>query len=219
MYWAVLLDWDGTLADTRKVVVESFQQALGDIGLEVKAEFIERRIGTGAEQTFREILQNAKKPFGEAVISSLLANKIQKEISMSDKVRLFPGALDLLESLKEKTRIGLASMNNRPVINHLIKTLKIREFFDAVVTVEDVECFKPNPEIFLKCASKLQCKPEECLVIEDSFFGVQGAARARMDCIAVLTGVYSRIELETAKPRLIVESLAEKEEILNFIFR
>jgi beta-phosphoglucomutase-like phosphatase (HAD superfamily) len=55
------------------------------------------------------------------------------------------------------------------------------------------------------------------VVVEDSIFGVQAAKTAGMSCIAVLTGVYSREELETANPSLIIDSLTEKEKIFNFI--
>ena len=216
---AVLFDWDGTLADTRQVVVATFQQVVQAIGITVSSEFIERRIGTGAECTFKEILQGAGKPFDEAFIKKLLAEKIKTEISMSQNVKLLPGALGLLEALHGKVRVALASMNNRPVIEQLLNSMQIKGLFEVVVTVEDVGNFKPDPEIFLKCAAKMQEKPEDCVVLEDSIFGVQAARAAGMDCVAVLTGVYSRAELETANPGLIVESLTEKEKILEFIFR
>ncbi len=216
---AVLFDWDGTLADTRQVVVATFQQVVKKLGISVSSEFIERRIGTGAEYTFQEILQNAGRTFDEALIKKLLEEKIKAEISMSQRVKLFLGARELLEALKGKTGIALASMNNRPVIEELLIRLQIKEFFEVVVTVEDVKQFKPDPEVFLKCAAKLRYKPKDCVVIEDSIFGVQAAGAAGMDCVAVLTGVYSRAELKAANPGLIVESLSKKEEILQFIFR
>ena len=219
MHHAVLFDWDGTLADTRQVIVATFQQVSQSVGVSVSAEFIERRIGTGAAQTFREILQTAGKPFDNALIKRLLEKKIQAEMSMSRKVKLFPGALTLLETLQGKTRIALASMNNRPVIEDLLNALDIRDCFEVVLTVEEVSKFKPDPEIFLKCADKLQCKPEECVVVEDSIFGVQAAKSAGMDCIAMLTGVYRREELKTANPGLIVNSLMEKRRILDFILK
>ncbi len=216
---SVIFDWDGTLADTRQVVVETFQQVVRAIGITVPSEFIERRIGTGAAYTFKEILQGAGKPSDDELIKRLLAEKIRAEMSMSQNVKLFPGALELLEASNGKTRIGLASMNNRPVIEQLLDSLQIRSFFEVVVTVEDVSRFKPDPEIFLKCAARLNQKPGDCVVIEDSIFGVQAARAAGMDCVAVLTGVYSRAELATASPGLIVESLTEKDKILSFIFR
>jgi len=215
---AVLFDWDGTLADTREVIVATFKQVSREAGAAASAEFIERRIGTGAAQTFREILQASGKHFDDTLIEKLLKNKIQTEMSLNSRVRLFPGVLSLMKALQERIAIGLASMNNRAVIEDLLNSMKIRSLFKVIVTVEDVTKFKPNPEIFLKGAAKLHCKPEECIVVEDSIFGVQAAQAAGMDCIAVLTGVYRREELETAYPGLIVNSLTERQRILDFIF-
>jgi HAD superfamily hydrolase (TIGR01509 family) len=189
-----------------------------EVDVEVEAEFIERRIGTGGEQTIKEILQASKMPFDEALIKRLAARKVQAEIKMSDTVKLFPGALELLEALQGKAKVALASMNNRPVVDYLLNSLRIRDLFTVVVTVEEVCKFKPDPEIFLKTAAKLHSSPTDSVVLEDSIFGVQAAKAAGMSCIAVLTGVYLREELETANPGLIVDSLAEKQRILDFIF-
>ena len=220
MYHAVLFDWDGTLADTRRVIVNTFQKAVLEIiGIDVSAEFIERRIGTGAAQTFKEILQSANKPATDTIVKRLLSKKIEFEISMSDNVKLFPGARQLLEALQGKVRTALASMNNCLVIEKLLDKMNIRDCFEVILTVEEVTKFKPDPEIFLKSATKLSIRPEDCVVIEDSIFGVQAARNAGMECIAVLTGVYGRKELETASPALIVQSLTEKNKILNLILR
>jgi len=219
MFEAVVFDWDGTLADTRRVVVASFQKALSDLGSNVEDEFIERRIGVGASETFREILRASKMRFDEALVAGLVKKKIRAEIEMSNQVNLFAGAMALLESLYGKVKLALASMNNRSFVDHMLDAMDIRRFFDVVITVDEVQKSKPNPEIFLKCALKLQSKPERCAVVEDSIFGVQAAKAARMGCIAVLTGVYSEEELKKADPDLIVNSLEERDEILNFIFR
>lgn len=217
MVYTVLFDWDGTLADTRQVIVTTFQQVVQEIGASTSSEFIERRIGTGAERTFKEILKANNKSFDEALIKKLLKRKIEAEIKLGGTVKLFPGALELLKALQGRTRIALASMNNSAVIEHLLDIMKIRDCFEVILTVEEVSKFKPDPEIFLKCAAKLRVKPKDCVVVEDSIFGVQAARAAGMKCIAVLTGVYSRAELKTAQPSLIVDSLMVKEQILDFI--
>ena len=219
MFEAAIFDWDGTLADTKQVVIASFQNALNEVNCKIGDEFIERRIGIGSAETFREILRSAKVRFDEALIKRLVEKKIQNEIEMSKGVHLFDGSVDLLESLQGKVKLGLASMNDREVINHMLKTTDTWRFFEVVVTADDVVNPKPNPEIFLNCARKLESKPEYCAVIEDSIFGVEAAKAAKMRCIAVLTGVYSRRRLERANPDLIVDSLKEKGKILNFIFR
>jgi len=219
MFEAVIFDWDGTLADTRQVVVASFQKALSEVHSKISDKFIERRIGIGSAETFREILRSSQTSFDEALIRSLVKKKIQNEIEMSSKVKLFAGALELLESLHGKVKLGLASMNDRAVISHMLKMTDTQRFFDKVVTADDIVNPKPNPEIFLKCALKLRSKPDKCVVVEDSIFGVEAAKAAKMGCIAVVTGVYSQKELKKAKPDLIIDSLKEKNDVLSFIFR
>jgi beta-phosphoglucomutase len=219
MFEAVIFDWDGTLADTRQVIVYSFQKALSEVNCKISDEFIERRIGIGSAETFIEILRSTRIRFDEALITSLVENKIQAEIEMSHRVKLFDGSLDLLESLHGKVKLGLASMNNRDVIDHMLKAMNIQRYFDAVLTTEDISNPKPDPEIFLKCALKLRSSPDKCVVVEDSIFGVKAAKAARMGCVAVLTGVYSREELKKENPDLILNSLTEKGEVLNFILR
>jgi len=219
MFEAVIFDWDGTLADTRHAIVASFQKALSEINCKISDTFIEQRIGIGSAETFREILQSSKTSFDKPLIKRLVETKIQNEIKMSAEVNLFGGALQLLQSLRGKVKLGLASMNDRAVIGHMLKVMDIKQFFGAVVTADDVVNPKPHPEIFLKCARKLKSSPEKCVVVEDSTFGVEAAKTAKMKCIAVLTGVHSREMIKKAKADLIVDSLKEKREIFNFIFQ
>jgi beta-phosphoglucomutase len=219
MFEAVIFDWDGTLADTRQVVVASFQKVLSEIHCTISDEFIERRIGIGAAETFREILRTSRISFNEALIRLLVDKKIQAEIDLSSNVTLFTGATALLASLHGKVKLALASMNNRGVINHMLKVMNMQRFFDVVLTVDEVRNSKPDPEIFLKSALKLGSHPEKCVVVEDSIFGVKAAKAAKMGCIAVLTGVYSQEELKKANPDLVVNSLKQKDEILNFILQ
>jgi beta-phosphoglucomutase-like phosphatase (HAD superfamily) len=109
-------------------------------------------------------------------------------------------------------------MNNCSVISHLLKAKDLEKYFDAVLSAESVSHSKPDPEIFLKAAALLAAKPERCVVVEDSIFGVKAAKSANMSCVAVLTGVYSRLELEQEKPDLIVRTLKDKR-IASFILQ
>lgn len=218
MFRAILFDWDGTLADSTDAVVAAFQQVLRETGCAISREFIERRIGIGAESTLREALESAEMAFTSDKLEQLVERKIQVEIDMADKVRLFDGALELLESLDHRMKMALASMNNGRVIHGLLHAMKIRRYFDMVVTVDDVRKSKPDPEIFQKCAQHLAVSPKECIVVEDSIFGVQAAKTAGMRCIAVLTGAYSYMELREAIPDLLVQSVKEREKILSFMF-
>jgi len=219
MFQAVIFDWDGTLADTERVVVSSFQKALSKINVETSDDFIQRRIGIGAFKTFREILQSADFLFDDALIEHLVKDKILNALEMSNQVILFPGSLELLISLYGRIKLGLASMNNEKVVLHLLDIMNLERYFDAILTINDISKPKPDPEIFLKCARKLKADPEKCVIVEDSIFGIKAAKKAKIDCIAVPTGAYSKKELEKANPDLIVHSLKEKDKILEFIFQ
>ena len=218
MFEAVIFDWDGTLGDTRQAIVASFQKTLSEINISVSNEYIERRIGIGAAETFRDILRSAKTPFDEKTIQRLVERKSECEIELTDEVKIFPGATELLDALRGKIKMGLASMNNCSVISHLLKAKDLEKYFDAVLSAESVSHSKPDPEIFLKAAALLAAKPERCVVVEDSIFGVKAAKSANMSCVAVLTGVYSRLELEQEKPDLIVRTLKDKR-IASFILQ
>jgi beta-phosphoglucomutase-like phosphatase (HAD superfamily) len=110
-------------------------------------------------------------------------------------------------------------MSNREVIDKLLDEKGIRKYFNVVVTADEVSRPKPDPEAFLTCAIYLKCLPEKCIVVEDSIFGVQAAKQAGMRCIAIPTGAYSKEELESENPDLVVNSIEERETILDFVLK
>lgn len=217
MFGAIIFDWDGTLADTKFVVVNSFQKVLQEIGCKVSHDFLEKQIGIGARNMFKNALKATEIPFDERMIDKLVEKKIKLQMELIEKVSLFEGVVELLDGLPNKVKIGLATMSNRRVIDKLLKEKGIRKYFDYVITADDVIKPKPNPEIFLNCAMKLNCQPEKCVVVEDSIFGVKAAKEAKMKCIAIPSGAYSVEELDEEEPDIIVKSINNKSEILNFL--
>ncbi len=218
MFEAVLFDWDGTLADTKSVIVISFQKALKEINLTVSAQYIERSMGIGAADTFRDILKADSRRIDEKVVEKLVKRKSELQIELDRDVKLFEGSRDLLDELRGNLKIGLASMNNRNVIMDLLQNQNLTDYFDVVLTVEAISYSKPNPEIFLKTARALNSSPVGCVVFEDSIFGVKAAKAAGMSCVAVTTGAYNGEELAAANPDLIVENLKD-EKILSFVLK
>ena len=180
---------------------------------------IERLIGIGSAQTFKKILKLKKAKFNDELIDSLVQKKVQNSIQLSEEVKLFDGSIELLNILKGKIKLGLASMNKRRFIDHLLQKFELTSFFEVIVTADDIKKAKPNPEIFLTAAKKMEVYPKRCLVFEDSVFGVQAAKKSGMPCIAVLTGSYKRSEIEAEFPDIIVNSLEEKQKIKNFVFQ
>lgn len=219
MFEAVIFDWDGTLADTREVVVTSFQTVLKDIGCNIPDAFIARRIGIGTAQTFEEALNECKKPYDDLLLANFVRRKVETAVSLAWKVKLFIGVSELLKELKTKLKLALASMNNREVIEATLRRTGLTDFFAAVLTADEVVRSKPDPEIFIKAAAKIGVESSQCAVFEDSIFGVEAAKRANMACVAVTTGSYSASELSMFGPDLIVTSLGEKERILKYVLQ
>jgi len=86
-----------------------------------------------------------------------------------------------------------------------------------MLSAEEISNPKPSPDIFIKCGKKLDIDASECVVIEDSVAGIKAAKEAKMKCIAVLSGITTRIEISAIKPDLIIHSLTEKDKILKFV--
>ena len=215
---AVIFDWDGTLADTKRAVVRSFQKVLVEAGCLVSEEFIERRMGIGTKKTIIEAFRECHMRLDVSTLEKLAKEKIRIQAELADIVSLFEGAIELLEELHGRIKIALATMSNRKVVGKLLSEKRIEGYFDVVVTADEIVKPKPDPEVFLVSAAKLGVKPEECVVVEDSVFGVRAAKVAEMKCIAVPSGVYSREELREENPDLMINSLVEKEMMLHFIF-
>ena len=218
MVKAVIFDWDGTLADTKRAVVQSFQKVLREAGCMVSDEFIERRMGIGTRKTLEQALEECNVRFDDEMLENLAAEKIRIQANLTEIVSLFEGAAELLEELQGRIKIALATMSSRKVVAKLLPEKRIEGYFDVVVTVDEIVSPKPDPEVFLVSAARLGVKPEDCVVVEDSIFGVRAAKEADMKCIAVSSGAYSKEEIEEENPDLMINSLVEKERMLSFIF-
>ena len=218
MFKAVIFDWDGTLADTKKAVVISFSKVLAEVGCIVNDEFIERRIGTGTRKTLEDALEHCRIALDYETLEKLVRRKVRLQAELSKIVDLFEGATALLDALHGRTKNALATMSGRKVIDKLLSEKRIEKYFDVVVTADEVPKPKPDPGIFLVSATKLNVVPKDCVTVEDSIFGVKAAREAGMKCIAIPSGAYTKDELKNENPDLLVDSMTEKEKILDFIF-
>jgi len=218
MFKAIIFDWDGTLADTKKAVVESFRRVLIEVGCVVDSEFIERRIGIGTKKILEEVLKESNITFDDRILEELTKKKVKIQTELSEVVNLLEGATDLLDALYGRIKMALATMSSRKVIDKLLSEKQLEKYFDVVVTADEVSKPKPDSEVFLVSATKLNLSPVDCITVEDSTFGVKAAKAARMKCIAVPSGAYTKEELQNEEPDLLVNSLVDMNKILDFIF-
>jgi HAD superfamily hydrolase (TIGR01509 family) len=96
-----------------------------------------------------------------------------------------PGAVELVERLRGRTRLGLASNSPRQMVDTALASAGIGDAFDAIVTSDDVEHSKPAPDLYLLACQQLGVAPADALALEDSSSGIAAAKAAGLTCIAV----------------------------------
>jgi HAD superfamily hydrolase (TIGR01509 family) len=117
------------------------------------------------------------------------------------------GAIDLLEAMRGKKTLALASSSYRDAVDAVLQGLNVADCFSAILSGLDVMAVKPAPDIFLAAAARAGASPQECLVIEDAEKGIIAAHRAGMRSIAI-PNVYTRHH-DFSKANLICTSLRE----------
>lgn len=182
---AVIFDMDGVIIDSeplwRKIMISSFTE----IGIPFTED--DCRVTTGLR--FEEVADFWFKKHGIIDVSTkdfnnLVINRLCDLISEEGK--LMPGVKDVLSYLKHNGYlIGLATSSNHQLMNHVLNSLAIGEYFTQVCSAEFLQYGKPHPEVFLVCAQKLAVEPQHCLVIEDSLNGLIAAKAARMTVLVV----------------------------------
>jgi HAD superfamily hydrolase (TIGR01509 family) len=195
---AVIFDVDGTLVDTNELHVAAWHQAFLRFGKDVNPARLRAQMGKGGDQLMPVFWSSAELArFG----AEMQARRV--EIFMRDYLQLsrpFPGVRPLFERLKrDGLRIALASSAKAPELRHHLESLGVGDLVDAATCADDAEHSKPCPDIFQAALARLPgIAPAGAIVVGDSPFDVQAAARAGMRCIGVLTGGFAQGELEEA---------------------
>lgn len=208
MYRAVVFDLDGTLVQTEKLKAISYARAASELsrgGLDEAAvvEEFKKVVGRSRQEVSTHLMKvfdleerargwmadlGAERPW--QAFARLRLGIYEKMIADANVLRehRWPGNIALLERVRKNGfKTALATMSYCREASRVLEALSLRDSFDFVAARDDVEKGKPDPEIYLLCASELAVPPEECLVIEDSPAGVRSAQAAGMDVLAVTT--------------------------------
>ncbi|MFH1234544.1 MAG: HAD family phosphatase [Candidatus Diapherotrites archaeon] len=204
---AVLFDFDGVLADTAQLHLESEQAVFATVGLKISKGELAAFFGMKVSEFIKAVL---KKYRVKADWEKLMAQKykILEKLIEKKGIRPLPGAKALaLKAKKSGLKIAVASGSRKKFIFPILKKMGLDKTFDLVLCADDVKKGKPNPEIFLKCAKRLRVQPKDCLVLEDAENGIIAAKRAGMKAIA-LKSAYSGKQ-DFSKADKVVNSLKD----------
>jgi HAD superfamily hydrolase (TIGR01509 family) len=199
---AVLFDMDGLLVDSEPAWTRAERSAFewlgGTWGPEVKAACVGRRLDDMAAELIR--LAPSDVPVA-AVVERLDADVAHL---FAEGLASKPGALALLDALAAaRVRLALVSSTRRPLVKAALRAFGDQRF-DVLVTGEDVERPKPDPEPYLLAARRLGVDPAGCVVLEDSPAGVSSGVAAGCRVVAVPSGV----PIESGPGVTVVPSLA-----------
>jgi beta-phosphoglucomutase family hydrolase len=204
MIKAVIFDMDGVISDTEHLHVQAGNQSLKAFNITISKEEADSYSGMPDRSLFRLI---AEKHGLNTNIDEIIKKKDNILIELIVKhLKAVDGSIELIKRVKDnKLKLAVASSTRDETIDLILRKLDVKSFFDVIFSGNRLDKPKPYPDVFLLTAKKLDIKPEECLVIEDTKNGVQAAKSAGMKCIGLRNKNSGNQDLSAAD--LIVDDL------------
>ncbi|MNO50177.1 2-deoxyglucose-6-phosphate phosphatase [compost metagenome] len=183
MLKAFIFDMDGVIIDSEPLHYEVDIETMNYFGHVIVGEQLDKYVGmTNPEmwKLIREEFQVIQSV--EEIIEYQLARKISSLRSLA--IEPIEGIRELILNIKSRNwLVGIASSSPRVFIEEVVSKFGIAEYFDCIVSGEEVPHGKPAPDVYLEAALQLGVEPQECLVLEDSRNGIVAAKAAGMGCI------------------------------------
>jgi len=191
---AALFDFNGTISLDEPILDRLFREAFATIGIELDSEqYYAELSGLSDPEIVERALELHGHPADPELCEQLLRAKIDryKQVVLQEPT-VPPAVVQFVRAVAERVPVAIGSGAVREEILHVLAQHGLRQLFDVLVTIDDVEHGKPDPETYLRCLALLRRRhpeltAEDCLVFEDSRFGIAAAHAAGMRCVAVHT--------------------------------
>jgi beta-phosphoglucomutase family hydrolase len=195
MFGALLFDMDGTIVDNMYAHLRAWVEYFSTLGIVDNDDAVYNSV---SGKTTQEVIRCY---FGDNLTPEQIREHYNQKETLYKKIyrpvmHEIPGVIDLFKQAKNLgIPMAIASAAGIDNVDFILDNLKISDYFDTIVSARDVKNGKPDPEIFLLAAKRLNVDPSACLVFEDSIFGLEGAQNAGMRAVAITTG-YPAAELQ-----------------------
>jgi len=211
---AVIFDMDGLMIDSERVTYDGYVKICSELDYEMTLEYYKSLLGLPV----KKICLKLKDYFGADFPSEEIVKKVHiyiEEIFHEEGIPLKKGLLEILQYLKKnnyKMIVATSSARNRVV--SILNRAGISEYFEDFICGDEVIKGKPDPETFLKGCEKINVKPEEAYVLEDSEMGILAAFRANIACICVPDMKYPSEEFKERTYK-VVDTLLDAIEVIR----
>src|SRR5690606_15990062 len=182
-----IFDLDGVIVDTAKYHYLAWKKLADQLAISFSKEQNELLKGVSRIRSLEIILELGGKTLSQEEFDACLMQKNEDYlayINQMDESEILPDVVKTLDSIRErggKIVLGSASKNAQPIL----EKVGLLSYFDAIVDGNDVTKAKPDPEVFLLGAQRVQAQPHECVVFEDSVAGIQAANIAGMRSVGI----------------------------------
>jgi beta-phosphoglucomutase len=182
-----LFDWDGVVIDSSAHHERSWEQLADEIGKPMPADHFVRGFGMKNQAIIPDILGWTNDP-SQIEEYPLRKEFLYREIIREKGIQPLPGVGDLLQMLRDNgVPCAIASSTHRENVDVVLELIGLQPFFTAMVTAEDVQRGKPDPQVFVTAAARINREPRNCIVFEDAHVGIEAGLAAGARIIAVAT--------------------------------
>ena len=183
----VIFDMDGVLVDNANAHIEAFQVFCKRYGIDLPLDTFSKMFGMTNEDIIPALLpSDIVKAKGLQVLSDEKEAIYREQYAKT--IKPVPGLIEFVHDLKKHgVKLAVGSSGCAANVDFVIKSLGLEDCFDAVVNGDMITRGKPDPEVFLLAAKLLGLPATECVVIEDSFAGIDAARAAGAAVIALAT--------------------------------
>jgi phosphoglycolate phosphatase len=211
-YELIVFDWDGTLVDSPRAIVECIQQASLEIGLDMPSfETASHTIGLGMRDSLRIVAPDLPAERYLEFAASYRKHFVLRE----DRMALFAGAAELLTALGERgRRLAVATGKSRRGLERALDSTRTRHHFAATRCADETRP-KPDPAMLLELMDELGVEPARTVMIGDTSHDLAMARSAGVDAIAVAYGAHPEHALRALEPSCCAASVSALHEWLT----
>jgi beta-phosphoglucomutase family hydrolase len=178
----IVFDCDGTLADTMPLHWKAWNSITTRHGLHFPEERFYALGGVPSRDIIKMLCEEQDKQLDHLAVAK---EKEEAYLPFLPQVQPIEIVVKVAEANHGKLPMAVASGGMKHIIEQVLEHLRIRHYFDAVVTSEDVKRQKPAPDIFLEAARRIGIPPQNCRAYEDTDLGLQAIRSAGMEAVDV----------------------------------